>query len=163
RLYAPALKTAFSTPAAIEEAISRADLVIGAVLVPGKMAPRLITKSMLKKMQPGSVIIDVAVDQGGCVETTKPTTHSNPTYVVDGVVHYGVTNMPAACARTSTEGLTNATLPYALKLANLGVKKALQEDKHLREGLNVYFGKVTNRPVAEDLKYEYFAPEKVLA
>jgi len=163
RLYAPALKTAFSTPAAIEEALSKADLVIGAVLIPGKMAPRLITRSMLKKMQPGSVIIDVAIDQGGCAETSKATTHSNPTFVVDGVVHYGVTNMPAACARTSTEGLTNATLPYALKLANLGVKKALLEDKYLREGLNVYLGKVTNKPVAEDLGYEYHAPEKVLA
>src|SRR6185436_4940344 len=100
---------------------------------PGKMAPKLITRSMLKKMQPGSVIIDVAIDQGGCAETSKATTHSNPTFVVDGVVHYGVTNMPAACARTSTEGLTNATLPYALKLANLGVKKALLQDPGLRE------------------------------
>ncbi|HEY4255548.1 MAG TPA: alanine dehydrogenase, partial [Chlamydiales bacterium] len=161
-LYAPALKTAFSTPAAIEEALRTADLVIGAVLIPGKKAPKLITRSMLKLMQPGSVIVDIAIDQGGCTETSKPTTHSNPTYVVDGIVHYGVTNMPAACARTSTQGLTNATLPYALKLANLGVKKALQQDAHLREGLNVYHGKVTNRPVAEDLGYEYHAPEKVL-
>jgi alanine dehydrogenase len=162
-LYAPALKTSFSTPAAIEDALRTADLVIGAVLIPGKKAPKLITREMLKLMQPGSVIIDIAIDQGGCTETSKPTTHSDPTYIVDGIVHYGVTNMPAACARTSTQGLTNATLPYALKLANLGIKKALQQDAHLREGLNVYHGKVTNRPVAEDLGYEYHDPEKVLA
>jgi len=162
KLYAPALKTAFSTPAAIEEAIRRADLVIGAVLIPGKKAPRLITREMLSKMQPGAVIIDVAIDQGGCTETSRPTTHSDPTYVVDGIVHYGVTNMPAACARTSTMGLTNATLPYALKLANLGVRKALREDRWILEGLNVYMGKVTYRPVAEDLHYEYHEPLKML-
>lgn len=158
RLYAPALKTLFSTPAAIEEAVTQADLVIGAVLVPGKTAPKLMTQTMVKKMLPGSVIVDVAIDQGGCVETSRPTTHSQPTYVVDGVVHYGVTNMPAACARTSTQGLTNATLPYALKIANLGYKKALALDKYLMEGLNVYRGKVTNPFVAEDLGYEYQPP-----
>ncbi len=162
RRYAPALKTAYSTPAAIEEALLKADLVIGAVLIPGKTAPKLITHAMLRKMQPGSVIIDIAIDQGGCTETSRPTTHSEPTYVVDGVVHYGVTNMPAACARTSTLGLTNATFPYALKLAGLGVKKALHLDAYLREGLNVYLGKVTNRPVAEDLGYEYHDSMKVL-
>ena len=163
KLYAPALKTAFSTPAAIEEALTRADLVIGAVLLHGKKAPVLITRAMLGKMQPGSVIIDVAIDQGGCTETSRATTHSDPTYVVDGIVHYGVTNMPAACARTSTMGLTNATLPYALKLANLGVKRAVREDRSLLEGLNVYMGKVTYRPVAEDLGYEFHEPMKVLA
>jgi alanine dehydrogenase len=162
RLYAPALKTVFSTPAAIEEAVIQADLVIGAVLIPGKTAPKLVTKAMVKKMMPGSVIVDVAIDQGGCIETIRPTTHSDPTYVVDGVVHYGVTNMPAACARTSTQGLTNATLPYALKLAGLGYKKAMHQDKGLMEGLNVYFGKVTNPFVAEDLGYEYHPPMSVL-
>jgi alanine dehydrogenase len=162
KLYSPALKTAYSTPSAIEEAISQADLVIGAVLIPGKTAPKLITKQMLKKMRPGSVIVDVAIDQGGCTETSRATTHSDPTYVVDGVVHYAVANMPAACARTSTQGLTNATLPYALKLAQLGTRKALLSDKHLLEGLNVFFGKVTNQNVAEDLHYEYVAAAKAV-
>lgn len=161
-MYAPALKTIYSTPAAIEEAVVKADLVVGAVLIPGKKAPKLITHAMVKKMLPGSVIVDVAIDQGGCAETSRPTTHSNPTYVLDGVVHYAVTNMPAACARTSTQGLTNATLPYALKIANDGYKKALKQDHHLRQGLNVYRGKVTNAPVAEDLGYEYHSPESVL-
>ncbi|MDE3045268.1 MAG: alanine dehydrogenase [Verrucomicrobiota bacterium] len=161
KLYAPALKTVYSTPAAIEEALTTADLVIGAVLIPGKTAPQLVTRAMLKKMQPGSVIVDVAIDQGGCIETSRLTTHSNPTYVVEGVVHYGVPNMPAACARTSTQGLTNATLPYALKIANLGYKRALKEDPHLLNGLNVYFGRVTNKPVADDLGYDYFSPERI--
>lgn len=163
KLYAPALKTAYSTPAAVEEALMQADLVVGAVLIPGKTAPRLITKEHLKKMKTGSVIVDVAIDQGGCTETSQATTHSNPTYVVDGVIHYCVANMPAACARTSTQGLTNATLPYALKLANLGYKKAMLEDHHLMNGLNVCLGKVTNRFFAEDLGYEYHAPKSVLS
>lgn len=154
-LYDPAIHTLYSTPAAVEEAVLEADLVVGAVLIPGKKAPKLVTKEMVKKMLPGSVIVDVAIDQGGCIETSKPTTHSEPTYILDGVVHYGVTNMPAACARTATQGLTNATLPFALKIANLGYKKALLEDPHLREGLNVYRGKVTNAAVAEDLKYPF--------
>lgn len=162
KLYAPALKTLYSTPAAIEEAIASADLIIGAVLIPGKTAPKLLTRAMLKKMQPGTVIVDVAIDQGGCAETSRPTTHSAPTYLVDDIVHYAVANMPAACAKTSTQGLTNATLPYALKIANLGYEKALLEDAHLRNGLNVYFGKVTNPYVAEDLGYEYFEPLSVL-
>ena len=161
QLFAPALKTVFSTPSAVEEAVMEADLVVGAVLIPGKMAPKLVTKEMVKKMKPGSVIVDISIDQGGCIETSKPTTHSNPTYVVDGVIHYAVTNMPAACARTSTMGLTNATLPYALKIAGLGYKEALRQDKHLREGLNVYFGKVTNKSVAEDLGYEYHSFESL--
>ncbi len=163
KLFSPALKTVFSTPAAIEKAVIQADLVVGAVLIPGKKAPRLVTREMVKKMRCGSVIVDVAIDQGGCVETIRPTTHSDPTYVVDGVVHYGVTNMPAAIARTSTQGLTNATLPYALKLANMGYKKAMIEDKGLLEGLNVFHGKVTNPFVAEDLGYEYHAPVQLLA
>jgi alanine dehydrogenase len=159
KMFAPALKTVYSTPAAVEEAVLQADLVIGGVLIPGKTAPKLVTHEMVKKMQPGSVIVDVAIDQGGCIETSRPTTHSNPTFVLDGVVHYGVTNMPAACARTATQGLTNATLPYALKIANKGYREALQEDRYLRDGLNVYFGKVTNRFVAEDLGYEYHCLE----
>jgi alanine dehydrogenase len=162
KLYAPALKTLYSTPAAIDEAILTADLIIGAVLIPGKTAPKLLTRAHLQKMTPGTVIVDVAIDQGGCTETSRPTTHSNPTYVVDGVVHYCVANMPAACARTATQGLTNATLPYALKIANLGYKKALLEDPHLRDGLNVHLGKVTNKHVADDLGYEYFPPLSVL-
>lgn len=162
KLYAPALKTMYSTPAAIEEAVVHADLVIGAVLIPGKTAPHLVTREMIKKMLPGSVIVDVSIDQGGCVETSRPTTHSEPTYVVDGVVHYAVSNMPAACARTSTQGLTNATLPYALKIANLGCERALAEDPHLRNGLNVYRGKVTNAAVAEDLGYAFHQPDLVL-
>jgi alanine dehydrogenase len=163
RAYAPALKTMYSTQAAVEEAVIEADLVIGAVLIPGKTAPRLITRPMLKKMKPGSVIVDISIDQGGCTETSKPTTHAEPTYVVDGVIHYCVANMPAAVARTSTQGLTNATLPYALKLANLGYKKAMLQDPHLMNGLNVYRGKVTNKYVAEDLGYEYFDPKKLLS
>lgn len=162
KLYAPALKTLYSTPAAVEEAVATADLVVGAVLIPGKTAPKLLTRAHLKKMTPGSVIVDVAIDQGGCTETSRPTTHTDPTYVVDGVVHYCVGNMPAACARTSTQGLTNATLPYALAIANLGYKKALLEDPHLRNGLNVYRGKVTNKHVADDLGYEFFEPMSVL-
>jgi alanine dehydrogenase len=161
-LYGPALKTLYSSPQAVEEALIHADLVIGAVLIPGKVAPRLVTKAMLKKMMPGSVIVDVAIDQGGCTETSRPTSHSNPTYVVDGVVHYCVTNMPGACARTATQALTNATLPYALKIANLGYKQAMQEDTGLLMGLNVYHGHVTNKHVAHDLKYDYVSPQRLL-
>jgi alanine dehydrogenase len=157
-LYGPSLKTLYSTPVGIEEAVSQADLVIGAVLVPGKLAPRLMTKAMLKKMMPGSVIVDVAIDQGGCTETSKPTSHSHPTYVVDGVVHYCVTNMPGACARTATQALTNATLPYALKIAKVGYKKAMEDDSGLLLGLNVWHGRVTNPYVAQDLGYEYEDP-----
>jgi alanine dehydrogenase len=162
KLYAPSLQTVFSTPAIIYETVTQADLVIGAVLVPGAKAPKLITREMVKNMRPGSVIVDVAIDQGGSAETSRPTTHSSPTYEVDGVVHYCVTNMPAACARTSTKGLTNATYPYALKLANLGYKKALLEDRHFLDGLNLYLGKVTNAPVAEALGYEYTSPDKII-
>jgi alanine dehydrogenase len=162
RLYAPALKTIFPTPMAIEEALSKADLVIGAVLVPGAHAPRLVTKDMLKKMQTGSVIVDVAIDQGGCFETSKPTSHSDPIFIVDGIIHYCVTNMPAAVARTSTMALTNATYPYALKLASLGYKKALLEDPGFLKGLNVHFGEVTCENVAHDLGYDFVPPENVL-
>jgi len=161
-LFGPHLKTLYSSPLAIEEAVTKADLVIGAVLIPGKTAPKLITRQMIKKMAPGSVIVDVAIDQGGSTETSRPTTHTDPTYVVDGVIHYCVTNMPGACARTSTQALTNATMDYALKIANKGYKAALMENPGLRQGLNVCFGYVTNESVAHDLGYNYVSPEKVL-
>lgn len=161
-IFGPNLKTLYSSSLAIEEAVSRADLVVGAVLVPGKLAPKLVTRKMIQQMAPGSVVVDVAIDQGGCFETATPTTHANPTYVVDGVVHYCVTNMPGACARTSTLALTNATMDYALTIANKGYRKALLDHPGLRNGLNVSFGKVTNEAVATDLGYEYIAPEDAL-
>lgn len=161
-MFGPRLKTLYSSPLNIEEAIARADLVIGAVLIPGKTAPKLITREMIKKMAPGSVIVDVAIDQGGCAETSKPTTHGEPTYVVDGVVHYCVTNMPGACARTSTQALTNATGDYALMIANKGWKKALWDHQGLRQGLNVCYGHITNESVAHDLGYTYVPAERLL-
>ena len=139
----------------IANAVKEADVVIGAVLVKGGRAPILVTEDMVKTMKPGSVIVDVAVDQGGCVETTHPTTHSDPIYIVDGVIHYCVTNMPGIVPRTSTMALSNATLPYALKLANWGYREALRSDEALRKGLNVFEGRVTNRFVAESLGLEY--------
>lgn len=143
------VETVYSNRYNILEAISHADLVIGAVLLPGKKAPHLVTREDLKRMPKGAVIVDVAVDQGGCVETIKPTTHENPTYFVDGVLHYGVANMPGAVPRTSTLALTNATLPYAIKLANQGWKEACRQDSALRLGLNVVAGKVVYPGVAE--------------
>jgi alanine dehydrogenase len=156
------LQTLYSTPCAIEGVLERADLVIGAVLIPGKTAPKLITKEMLKGMQPGSVIVDVAIDQGGCTETSRPTTHSDPTYVVDGIIHYCVTNMPGACGRTATQALTNATMSAAKKIANLGYRRALLEDAHLRNGLNVCLGHITYEPVAADLGLPFVDPMKML-
>ena len=155
RLYAidqqfgAAVDTAFSTRAAIEEHVLASDLVIGAVLVPGAAAPKLITREMVKAMPKGSVIVDIAIDQGGCAETSRPTTHAQPTYVEDGVVHYCVTNMPGAVARTSTFALNNATLPFILALADKGSRRALADDPHLRAGLNVHAGRVTHRAVAD--------------
>jgi len=146
--FGTAISTVFSTRAAIEELVRRADLLIGTVLVPGAAAPKLVTHDMVRTMKPGSVIVDVAIDQGGCVETSHATTHSDPTYVVDGVVHYCVANMPGAVARTSTFALNSVTLPFTLALANHGWKKALQLDAHLRNGLNVSEGQVTCEPVA---------------
>ncbi|MBA3721296.1 MAG: alanine dehydrogenase [Parachlamydiaceae bacterium] len=160
--FGPRLKTLYSSPLTIEEAISRADLVIGAVLIPGKTAPKLITRQMIKKMTPGSVIVDVAIDQGGCTETSKPTTHADPIYIVDDVIHYCVTNMPGACARTSTQALTNATMDYALTIANKGWRQALLNNVGLRNGLNVCYGQVTNESVAHDLGYNYVPPEMLL-
>lgn len=161
-LFGPRLKTLYSSPLSIEEAVTRADLVIGAVLIPGKTAPKLITREMIRKMSPGSVFVDVAIDQGGSSETSRPTTHTEPTYVVDGVVHYCVTNMPGACARTSTQALTNATGDYALMIANKGWKKALLDHEGLRHGLNVCDGHVTNESVAHDLGYPYVTAERLL-
>lgn len=162
-LFGPRLKTLYSSPATIEEYVTKADMVIGAVLIPGKTAPKLITREMVKKMAPGSVIVDIAIDQGGCSETSRPTTHEKPTYVVDGVIHYCVTNMPGACAKTSTQALTNATMEYALLIANKGWRQALTLNPGLRNGLNVCFGHVTNESVAHDLGYTYTPPEYLLS
>jgi alanine dehydrogenase len=148
---------------AILEQIQTADLVVGAVLIPGAKAPSLVRREDLKKMQPGSVIVDVAVDQGGCVETIKPTTHENPTYVIDGVIHYGVANMPGAVPRTSTLALTNATLPYALQLANKGWKAAVRDNPALRKGLNMIDGKVVYRAVADAFGLEFVDVDKAIA
>ena len=149
------LNTIYATFDAIERYVMKADLVIGAVLVPGAAAPRLVTRDMLKKMRPCSVLVDVAIDQGGCFETRRPTTHDNPTYIVDGIVHYCVANMPGGVARTSAFALNNATLPFVLALANKGYKKALAEDPHLCHGLNVFHGHVTYEAVAKELGYAY--------
>ena len=162
RQFGAPLKTEFSTHDAIERHVTRADLVIGGVLIPGASAPKLVTAAMIRRMQPGSVVVDVAIDQGGCFETSHATTHADPTYVVDGVVHYCVANMPGGVPRTSTFALNNATLPYALALADKGWKQALAEDPHLRDGLNVAFGKVTCRPVAEALGYRYVDPLAIM-
>ncbi|MFT5317302.1 MAG: alanine dehydrogenase [Chlamydiales bacterium] len=161
-MYGPALTTIYSTTSSIEEYVLQADLLVGAVLIPGKKAPSLVSKEMIKAMSPGSVVVDVAIDQGGCIETSRPTTHTNPTYIVDDVVHYCVANMPGACARSSTEALGHATQSYALKIANLGYNKALRNEPGLRAGLNVWFGEVTNENVAVDLNYEFRCPETVL-
>jgi len=136
--------------------------VIGGVLIPGAEAPKLVTAEMVKNMKPGAVIVDVAIDQGGCCETSRATTHAEPTYVVDDVVHYCVANMPGGVPRTSTYALNNVTLPYAIALANKGAKQALLDDVHLRNGLNVHAGKITYREVAEDLGYEYVDAETAL-
>lgn len=149
------IKTLYSTQDSIEAELKVADAVIGAVLIPGAAAPKLVTRAMLKLMKPGSVLVDVAIDQGGCFETSKATTHQEPTYVVDGVIHYCVANMPGGVARTSTVALTNATLAHALAIADKGVKRALLEDGHLQNGLNVCGGKITYEAVACDLGYEY--------
>src|SRR5215813_3715291 len=146
------VRTVFSTSDAIETLCRRADLVIASVLIPGAAAPKLITAETVKAMKPGSVIVDIAIDQGGCSETSRPTTHSAPTYILHDVVHYCVTNMPGAVARTSTFALNNVTLPFVLALAGKGYRRALGEDEYLRNGLNVYEGMVTHRAVAEALK-----------
>jgi alanine dehydrogenase len=155
----PGLRTIFSTRDALGSILRRADLLVGAVLVPGAAAPKLVSREMVASMKPNSVIVDIAIDQGGCCETSKPTSHSHPTYVEQGVIHYCVTNMPGAVARTSTFALNNATLPFVLALAGKGWRKAITQDPHLRNGLNVHDGKVTCRPVAEALGLPFTHPE----
>lgn len=162
QVYGNRITTLFSTAETVESSVTQADLVIGGVLIPGAAAPKLITRDMIKAMPEGSVVADVAIDQGGCMETAKPTTHDDPTYMVDGVVHYCVANMPGAVARTSTQALNNVTLPFVVKLANQGAKKALLDDGHLRNGLNVCRGKVTNQHVADARGHEFVAPEEAL-
>ncbi|HEU0224901.1 MAG TPA: alanine dehydrogenase [Steroidobacteraceae bacterium] len=154
------IETAYSTTEAVERLVIQADLVIGSVLVTGAAAPKLVTRDMVRRMEKGAVLVDISIDQGGCFETSKPTTHADPTYVVDGVVHYCVTNMPGAVPRTSTFALTNATLPYARSLADLGWRKALARDAGFAAGLNVHEGAITHEAVARDLGMEYraFAP-----
>ena len=157
------IQTLYATQAAIVEETLAADLVIGAVLVPGASAPKLVTREMVSKMKKGSVLVDVAIDQGGCFETSKPTTHAEPTYIVDGVVHYCVANMPGAVARTSAAALNNATLPFVLQLADNGAIAAMKADPHLMRGLNVYQGKVTNQQVSEAHGLAYSDPDGLLA
>ena len=157
------LRTLYSTFETIEQCIIDSDLVVGAVLVPGATAPKLVTKDMLTKMRTGSVLVDVAIDQGGCFEMSRPTNFTHPTYIEEGIVHYCVTNMPGAVARTSTFALNHATLPYIIEIANNGYKQALLTDPHLMNGLNVYQGHITYEAVANDLGYTYKKPEPLLS
>lgn len=157
------LNTIFSTQDAIEKYTALADLLIGAVLVPGAEAPKIVTKALIKKMRPGTVVVDVAIDQGGCFETSRPTTHTNPTYMVDNVVHYCVSNMPAAVPRTSTFSLTHATFPYIFALANKGIQRALAEDSHLRNGLNICRGQITHQAVASVFDKSYIPAQEALS
>jgi len=161
-VYGNRTATVYSNAQAIEEAVLSADLVIGGVLVPGAAAPKLVSRDLISRMKKGAVVVDVAIDQGGCFETSHATTHAEPTYVVDGVIHYCVANMPGAVARTSTFALNNATVGHAVALATKGWKQALRDDVHLRNGLNVCEGKVTYEAVARDLGYDYVAAESVL-
>ena len=156
--FAGAVDTVYATQAAIDRAVIEADLVIGAVLIPGASAPKLVTREHLKRMRPGSVLVDISIDQGGCFETSRPTTHDDPIYEVDGILHYCVANMPGAVPRTSTYALNNVTLPFALDLANKGAKAALKADKHLAEGLNVAEGKIAHAAVARDLDLPFAKP-----
>ncbi|MDP6098026.1 MAG: alanine dehydrogenase [Gammaproteobacteria bacterium] len=160
--YGNRLSTLYSTTETIEKQLAISDLVIGAVLIPGAAAPKLVTRKMLKLMQPGSVLVDVAIDQGGCFETSRATTHEHPTYTVDGIIHYCVANMPGGVARTSTLALTNATLPYVIALADQGTRRALANDIHLMNGLNVHKGMVTVKAVADALGYHFTEPVHAL-
>jgi alanine dehydrogenase len=157
------VETAFATLENIEHHVLEADLLIGAVLVPGAAAPKLVSRQLVAAMRNGSVLVDVAIDQGGCFETSRPTTHADPTFVAEGVVHYCVTNMPGAVARTSAFALNNATLPFVLALADKGLARALSEDPHFRAGLNVHRGRLTHAAVARDLGYAFTAPESALS
>jgi len=154
--------TLSANPVNIAEAVKRADLLIGAVLVKGARAPRLVTREMIGAMEPGSVVVDVSVDQGGCVETSQATTHSDPVHVVDGILHYGVTNMPGAVPRTSTYGLSNASIPFVVKLAEQGIEEAIRKDRALAWGVNIYRGKITYKAVAEALDLEYTPLDSVI-
>jgi alanine dehydrogenase len=162
-LFGGRLYTLASNSYNVTQATREADLVIGAVLIPGATAPKIVTRAMVSSMKKGAVIVDVAIDQGGCVETARPTSHSNPSYVVDGVVHYCVTNMPGAVPHTSTLALTNSTFPYLMRIANLGARQALLKDPGFAEGLNTYMGKLAHRGVAESQHREWTAPSSVLA
>ena len=161
-LYGNRVRTFYSDPLLVEREVCTADAVIGAVLLPGAAAPKLVTHDMVRKMQPGSVVVDVAIDQGGCFETSKPTTHADPTFLVDGVIHYCVANMPGAVARTSTFALTNATYPFVEVLANRGVIKALSINHHLRNGLSVHRGMLTSEPVAQAQRLDFVSAEELL-
>ena len=156
-------KTRFSNKANIAASVEEADLVIGAVLIPGAAAPKLVSRRMLKAMKPGAVLVDVAIDQGGCFETSAPTTHDDPTFIVDGIVHYCVANMPGAVSRTSTYALNNVTLPHVLHIADDGWKEAMRQDRHLLAGLNVWNGKITCAPVAWELGYDYVPEHEAIA
>jgi alanine dehydrogenase len=161
-IFGPSLRTEYSTQEGIDTLVIEADLVIGAVLIPGAAAPRLVTRDMVRRMKAGSVLVDISIDQGGCFETSRATTHAEPTYVIDDVIHYCVANMPGAVPRTSTFALNNATLPFARRLADLGWQKALKSDPHLANGLNVHAGQVTNAAVAKDLGYQHVPVAAVL-
>ena len=154
--------TVFSSRDAVEQHVLSADLVVGAVLVPGAATPRLVTRDMVKAMKPGAVAVDIAIDQGGCFETSRPTTHADPTYVAEGVVHYCVSNMPGAVPRTSTYALNNATLPFVLALADKGWQRALADDPHLLAGLNIAHGRVTHPQVAAALELPYLPPDQAI-
>lgn len=162
RIYRGRISTCVADPLTLERAVADADLVIGAVLVPGKLSPKFISRALLRKMRPGSVIVDVGIDQGGIAETSRPTSHTNPIFVEEGIVHYCVPNMPSAVARTATLALTQATLPYALKLAKLGLRRALEEDAGLMEGLQVHAGKVTHAGLAEDTRRTFIPARDAL-
>ena len=161
--YGARIVTSLSTVQAVESFVTDADLVIGAVLVPGASAPKVVTHDMVRAMRPGSVLVDVSIDQGGCFETSRPTTHADPTYVVDGVVHYCVANMPGAVPRTAAFALNNATLPFVVKLADQGLREALARDRHLLAGLNVHRGCITHEAVAKSLGLDYRDPREALA
>jgi alanine dehydrogenase len=162
-LYGNRVRTFYSDPLSVEREVCAADAVIGAVLLPGAAAPKLVSHEMVRKMKAGSVVVDVAIDQGGCFETSKPTTHADPTFLVDGVIHYCVANMPGAVARTSTFALTNATYPFVEVLANWGMMKALSINHHLRNGLSVHRGILTSEPVAQAQRLDYVSAEELIA
>ncbi len=157
------LNTVYSTRDAVERHVSEADLVIGSVLIPGAAAPKLVSHELIRQMKPGAVVVDVAIDQGGCFETSRPTTHDNPTFVVDDVIHYCVANMPGGVPKTSAQALNNVTLPFVLALADKGWRQALADDPHLKNGLNIQAGRITHAAVAEALGKDFLAPDEAIA